>query len=162
MSFQVITTGRRPRGLGVNAFVSMETARAGEAIGEAVRMGRAATRPVVSSFIVPDSTDAPTFDAPPPTETSAGPETPDCACMARRATEALVNLGADPAELGDAQSECEADPDAFYAAVAGFFADGVIPSCAWYEIPWKRNVALAGGAVVGIGAIALLVRKRRR
>jgi hypothetical protein len=153
MSFQVITAGRRARGLGVNAFVSEETARAGVAIGEALRSGRAASRPMIADFIVPNSEEAPTFDSG-PSETFAGAEL-DCGCMAKRATEALINLGADPAELGDAQAECEADPDAFYAAVAGFFANGEIPPCVWYEIPWKRNV------VLGIGAFVALRRRKR-
>lgn len=157
MSFKIITQSRRPRGLGTGPFISTITERAGVAIGESIRAGRATSMPRV--------TRAPSgggmLDTA-PRETPAGSEL-DCGCLAKRATEALVHLGADPAELGDAVAECEADPDAFFAAIAGFFPEGVVPACAWYEVPSKRNMVIGVGAAVGVVTIlGLALRKRRK
>lgn len=148
MSFTVTMRGRRGRGLGTGPFISEMTARAGVAIGEAVRSGRGivAERRLEE---VPPSTEITPVDNP-PMEASAL----DCGCLAKRGTEALVNLGMDPGSvsIADAIAECEADPAAFFSAIAGFFPDGAIPPCAWYESPTTRNKYL----LIGTGALLLV------
>lgn len=159
MSFTVST--RRPRGLGASPFISTLTVDAGAAIHEAVRSGRFNSE----AFTPTVTPGAPDYGSA-PSATSPGSDL-SCDCLAKRALEALVNVGADPStlgSLGDAIAECEADPDAFYATIAGFFPGGEVPECAWYEERTKRNYAIAAGAAVlllGVGGVALVRRRRR-
>lgn len=160
MSFTITT--RRPRGLGVmSPFVSTLTVDAGVAIHDAVRAGR-----FNSEALTPTVTPGEPSYGGAPSSTVPGSDL-SCDCLAKRAREALVNVGADPELLGslsDAIAECEADPDAFYATIASFFPGGEVPECAWYEERTKRNRALLAGAVVllvGVGGVALARRRRR-
>ena len=177
MSFTIITQGRRPRGLGTGPFVGMMTERAGEAIGMAIATGRAANVPdatINRSDVFTDTDEAgrrpgePGYNSGPPVETDIPDEGGvdeselDCGCLAKRAHEALINLGMTEAEtgsVGDIQAECEGDPALFYSAVSGFFPSG-IPACAWYES--TRNKVIAAGVVLAVGGLGIYALRRRR
>lgn len=172
MSFVVSSASRRPRGLGTTPFMSAFTARAGEAIGTAMAARRATglvdMRAQASEAGLTTAADVPEIDTS-PREIDLPPEEEadlNCECLVKRGGEALVNLGMDASDVAasytDDVAACEEDPYAFFAATAGFFPDGAPPSCAWYELPTKRNIAIGVGVAVALaGGVALYMRRRR-
>lgn len=158
MSFTVTT--RRPRGLGVmSPFVSTLTIDAGAAIHAAVRDGRFnsdALAPTRTAGTEPGYGSA-------PTTTTIGPDELSCDCLAKRAREALFNIGVDAPDLASAIAECENDPEGFALLTASLFPGGEVPACSWYEERTKRNIAIGVGlGVVVVGGIAVAMRRRRR
>lgn len=161
MSFTITT--RRPRGLGTSSpFISTLTERAGFAIGEAVRSGRFNSESLTPTSTPSSESSEPSYGGA-PSSVTLGPEDFSCDCLAKRAREALFNIGVDAPDLSSAIAECEADPESFAALAASLFPGGEIPSCAWYEERRKRNIAIGVGlSVAVVGGVAIAMRRGRR